>query len=840
VKTTSGNVRKVDIDREVQQSYLDYAMSVIVARALPDARDGMKPVQRRILYAMHDMHLSPTVPFKKSARIVGEVLGKYHPHGDMTVYESMARMAQDFTMRYPLVNGQGNFGSVDGDPPAAMRYTEARLTALSGEMLTDLEKETVAFLPNFDGDLTEPDVLPAAVPNLLVNGATGIAVGMATSIPPHNLGEVCDALVHMLKAWKRMEDISVGELTKHIKGPDFPTGGLVLDPPGSEEGLAAAYGTGRGRVTVRARVHLEEASRGRSRILITELPYQVNKSALLERIADLVRNGTIEGIADLRDESDRRGMRVVIELKSTADAPAVLRDLFKRTPMETTFSIHILALVRGEPRMLSLKQALRVFLDHRLDVIRKRSVYDLARAEERAHILEGLRVALRHLEEVIRLIRGSKNAEEARRKLQKRFRLTILQADAILDMPLRRLAALEREKIELEYKEKLALIARLKKLLASPKLQREALAEELIRVKKTYADSRRSVIVSGWEEMKAGKAAREESVPAEDTWIVLLRTGEISRIDGSKPPLEFGQAAPRFILKATTQDTLYLFTEKGRGASIPVHAIPARESPEGGVHFSTVCALEAPSRVVTGLVVSAGEEGDARCVLLATRMGMVKKTPVKDLPASASQVFPAMKVGSEDSIGWTAILGGKNDLLMITSSGMSIRFSEKDVRPMGWVAGGVLGIRMEKAEDRVVAVLAPDTKQDILLVSETGHAKRVPFRQYGLQGRYGIGTATWKSAGKPTILDACAGGEADRLILVTKEGPVRTVAFTDVPRKPKAAAGKRLAGLKAKDTLVKTLGVPGVIRKKKAKKVRSVKSRKSPAKKKNAGRRKRK
>ncbi len=449
MKTNPGTVRKVDIDREVQQSYLDYAMSVIVARALPDARDGLKPVQRRILYAMNDMSLSASNAYKKSARIVGEVLGKYHPHGDMAVYETMARMAQDFSMRYMLVDGQGNFGSVDGDPPAAMRYTEARLAPISMEILTDLEKDTVSYSQNFDGSLKEPDVLPAAVPNLLVNGATGIAVGMATSIPPHNLGEVCDALVFMLRSWSRLDEISVEELTRHISGPDFPTGGLILDKAGSEEGLLAAYGSGRGKITVRARTHVEETTRGRSRILVTELPYQVNKAALLERIAELVRDGTIEGISDLRDESDRRGMRVVIDLMRTSDSRQVLRDLYKRTPMETTFSINLLALVNNEPRMLTLKQALRVFMDHRLDIIRKRSAYDLARARERAHILEGLRIALKNLDEVIRLIRGAKDTDEARAKLQKRFKLSEVQANAILDMPLKRLAALEREKIEL-------------------------------------------------------------------------------------------------------------------------------------------------------------------------------------------------------------------------------------------------------------------------------------------------------------------------------------------------------------------------------------------------------
>jgi DNA gyrase subunit A len=801
-------VRKVDIDSEVQQSYLDYAMSVIVSRALPDARDGLKPVQRRILYAMHDMNLSSAIPFKKSARIVGEVLGKYHPHGDMTVYESMARMAQDFSMRYRLVDGQGNFGSVDGDPPAAMRYTEARLTRLSEEILSDLEKDTVSFSSNFDGDLKEPDVLPAAIPNLLVNGATGIAVGMATSIPPHNLGEVCDALVFMLKSWSRKEEVSVEELTRYIKGPDFPTGGLVLDPAGAEEGLLAAYGTGRGKASVRARVHIEDTARGRSRILVTELPYQVNKAALLERIAELVRDGTIEGIGDLRDESDRRGMRIVIELVRTADAPLVLRELFKRTPMETTFSINLLALVNGEPRMLSLKQALRVFLDHRLEIIKRRSAFDLARAEERAHVLEGLRIALKHLEEIVRLIRASKHAEEARQKLQKRFRLTEIQANAILDMPLRRLAALEREKIEIEYREKLALIKQLRKLLASPKLQRESLTEDLQRVKKQYGDPRRSVIVTGWEEAKGSKATIQESVPAQETSVVLLRSGTLARIDGSKPPQDYADKPPRFVLRANTRDILYLFTEKGRSASIPISVIPARESPVDGMHFSTLSALEAPSRVIAGLIIPPGEgEKDPRCVLLVTRKGMVKKTNVKDLPGASSQVFQAMKVASDDSVGWAAILGGKDDILMVTSSGMSIRFSESEVRPMGWAAAGVMGIRLTRPEEEIVSVIIPKPRQDVFLLASNAQAKRIPVAQYAVQGRYGVGTATWKSGAKATLLGAFAGRDGDRVLILGKDGTSRTVSFESVPKRGKNSAGRKVFTLKNREQLETLVGI---------------------------------
>ena len=489
-----GLVQKIDIDQEMQQAYLDYAMSVIVSRALPDARDGLKPVHRRILYAMYDMGIRSDTQYKKSARIVGEVLGKYHPHGDMAVYDAMARMAQDFSMRCLLVDGQGNFGSVDGDPPAAMRYTEARLAEPAMQMLADIQKDTVDFESNFDDTLNEPGVLPAALPNLLVNGATGIAVGMSTSVPPHNLGEVVDALRYMLSNWEKMDDFSLETLMRFIQGPDFPTGGIILQG-GEENALATAYGSGRGRITLQARAHLEEMERGRNRIIVSELPYMTNKSSLIERIAELVRDERLVGIADLRDESDRQGMRIVIELTKTADPEALLQDLYKYTPMQSTFSIIMLALVDGEPRLLSLKQALRVYLDHRLEVIRRRGEFDLEKARQRAHILEGLRVALKNLDEVIDMIRKSTDADAARIRLVRRYKLTVVQAQAILDMQLRRLAALERKKIEQEYKELQALIQTLAGLLRSPKKMRQVVADELLAVKDAYGDRRRTQII---------------------------------------------------------------------------------------------------------------------------------------------------------------------------------------------------------------------------------------------------------------------------------------------------------------------------------------------------------
>ncbi|HEY9151428.1 MAG TPA: DNA topoisomerase (ATP-hydrolyzing), partial [Anaerolineales bacterium] len=519
-----GLVRKIDIDSEMQQAYLDYAMSVIVARALPDARDGLKPVQRRILYAMYDMGIRADTAYKKSARIVGEVLGKYHPHGDLAVYEAMARMAQDFSLRTMLVDGQGNFGSVDGDPPAAMRYTEARLTAPAIDLLADLNKNTVDFVPNFDDTLTEPSVLPSAIPNLLVNGATGIAVGMATSIPPHNLSEIVDALVYMLDRWEKLDDIDVDQLMEFVQGPDFPTGGVIVEEKG-EEGIEAAYGSGRGRVTVQAKVHTEEMERGKSRLIVTELPYMVNKSSLIERIAELAREGHLDGLADLRDESDRQGMRIVIELTKNADANIVLHDLYKRTPMQTTFSINLLALVDGEPRTLTLKQALRVYIEHRLTVIRRRAEFDLDKAKQRAHILEGYLIALKNLDEVINIIRSASDVDAARAKLMKRFKLTELQATAILDLQLRRLAALERKKIETEYKEVTAIIKDLTDLLKSAKRMRGVVADELLRVKEAFGDRRRTQIVNLKSGAKGAKALTASDMPEQNVWIGVTADG---------------------------------------------------------------------------------------------------------------------------------------------------------------------------------------------------------------------------------------------------------------------------------------------------------------------------
>ncbi len=692
-----GIVRKIDIDQEMQQAYLDYAMSVIVARALPDARDGLKPVQRRILYAMYDMGLRADSAYKKSARIVGEVLGKYHPHGDSAVYEAMARMAQDFSLRTLLVDGQGNFGSVDGDPPAAMRYTEARLTNAALDILFDLNKNTVDFTPNFDDTLEEPGVLPAAIPNLLVNGATGIAVGMATSIPPHNLGEVVDALVFMLEKWEKLDDIDVEQLMKFVKGPDFPTGGLIIEEKG-DEGIESAYGSGRGKVTVQAKAHVEEMERGKNRIIVSELPYMVNKSSLIERVAELARDGHLEGLSDLRDESDRQGMRIVLELTKNADPNFVLRDLYKRTPMQTTFSINLLALVDGEPRTLTLKQALRVYLEHRLTVIKRRAEFDLEKAKARAHILEGYLTALKNLDEIIELIRSAADVDTARAKLMKRYKLTELQANAILDMQLRRLAALERKKIETEYKEVTAIIKELTTLLKSPKLMRGVVSEELQKVKAAYGDRRRTQIVSVKEGAKGVKAlTTSDLLPQQTVWIGVTDDGLVSRTADDKQPRHSGNDAPRFLVKASTTDTVYFVSKLGKAAAVAAHLIPEANKLSQGVPWHRVSPLSDTDALAAVFALPANKSalGEETCVITFTRFGMIKKSLVTELPGPSSQTFVLARVNEGDRLGWVGLTDGKKEILLVTAGGMAIRFKEDDVRPMGLVAAGVNGMKLE-------------------------------------------------------------------------------------------------------------------------------------------------
>ncbi len=736
-------IRKIDIDHEMQQAYLDYAMSVIVSRALPDARDGLKPVQRRILYAMYDMGIRADSAYKKSARIVGEVLGKYHPHGDASVYEAMARLAQDFSMRTMLVDGQGNFGSVDGDPPAAMRYTEARLAHPAMDMLGDINKDTVDFTGNFDDTLEEPSVLPAAIPNLLVNGATGIAVGMATSIPPHNLGEVIDALVYMLEKWEKLDDIDVEQLMEFVQGPDFPTGGIIVEQKG-EEAIDEAYGKGRGRVTIQAKAHIEEMERGKSRIIVTELPYQVNKSSLIERIAELVRDGQLEGLSDLRDESDRQGMRIVIELTKNAEPEKVLAALYKRTPMQSAFSINLLALVDGEPRTLTLKQALRVYLEHRLTVIKRRAEYDLEKAKARAHILEGYLVALKNLDEIIELIRSAADVDAARVKLMKRYKLSELQANAILDMQLRRLAALERKKIETEYKEVSALIKELTELLKSPKKMRGVVSEELLNVKANYGDRRRTQIVS----VKAGKAAKlltaSDLIPDQTVWVGITADGMMARSHDDKAPRPSGTDAPKWLVRVNTTDVLYLVSTSGTAAAVGVHTVPEAEKLTDGAPYYKASPLRDSDELaaVFSLPAKRADFPEETCVLTVTRGGMVKKSAISELPGPSAQTFVLARVNEGDALGWVALTDGKKDILLATSSGMAIRFKEDEVRAMGLIAAGVNGIKLDVGQEVVGAEVIP-AQGEILFMGTDGKAKRVEPKEFPVQGRYGKGVIAW-------------------------------------------------------------------------------------------------
>jgi DNA gyrase subunit A len=803
-----GLVHSIDINEQMQQAYLDYAMSVIVARALPDARDGLKPVHRRILYGMYDMGLRPDSATKKSARIVGEVMGKYHPHGDMPVYEAMARMAQDFSMRYLLVDGQGNFGSVDGDPPAAMRYTEARLAAPSIHMLADIGKGTVNFIDNFDGSLQEPDVLPAAIPNLLVNGATGIAVGMSTNIPPHNLGEVVDALRYMLANWENLDDVNIEDLMNFIKGPDFPTGGVILENPQDEGGLIGAYSTGRGKVIVQARLHVEEMERGRNRIIVTELPYQVNKSALIERIADLVRQERLEGIADLRDESDRHGMRIVIELTKTAEPDKVLHALYKSTPMRDAFNIILLALVGGEPRMLSLKQALRVYLDHRLVVIRRRSEYDLEKARQRAHILEGYLIALKNLDAVIDLIRKSPDADTAKVRLMKRFRLSDLQAQAILDMQLRRLAALERKKIEEEYKAIQTQIKALVALLKSPKKMRELCSEELGQVKELYGDRRRTVIMGATSVEAKGVAPLPgvSLAPEQIVWVCVTDEGLISRTEDEKSPRISGNAAPKFLLQANSRDVLYLVAENGEATGLPVHTLPEAENPAEGTPYPKVTALLESDKLVALFTLPSKEERSVgKCVFTCTRQGIVKKSDITEMPGATAHPFTLVRVNEGDTLGWVRLTDGKSDVLLATADGMAIRFSDIEVRPMGLVAAGVGGIKLG-VRDEVIGMELLPPRGEVLLVTSDGKAKRCAAALFPKQGRYGQGVVAWKLPRTATLVGLAVGRPSTRVTLrLTKLAP-KAMRLDEAPLQTRVASGKPV--VEAKNVQVVSLTIP--------------------------------
>ncbi len=802
---TLGIIRPINIDEEMRGAYLDYAMSVIVARALPDARDGLKPVQRRILYAMHDMGIRAGTPYKKSARIVGEVLGKYHPHGDTAVYDAMARLAQDFSLRYPLVDGQGNFGSVDGDAPAAMRYTEARMARISESLLADIEKDTVDWTDNFDGSLQEPLVLPALLPNLLLNGNSGIAVGMATNIPPHNLGELADAIAFLIDRWAEMDEVTVDELMQFIHGPDFPTGGLLL---GREE-IKLAYGTGKGRLIMRARTRIEEMPSGRFRIVVTEIPYQLNKTTILERIAELVREGRIADISDLRDESDRKGMHVVIELKRGAAPRKVLNQLFKYTPLQSTFGVNMLALVEGEPRLLSLKRSLQIYIDHRIEVITRRTAYLLRMARERAHILEGLRIAIQFLDEVIRIIRTADSGDDAKTKLIARFNLSDRQAQAILDMQLRRLAALERQKIEDEYNALLGQIASYEGLLANSAAILSAIKDEVLALKEKFADDRRTEIVP-----EAAGDFSEEDLIRQETVLISVTQGSYVK----RTPLAAYRAQRRGgrgvqgmrtkdedevvdLFSANTLDHLLFFTNRGRVYSQRVFALPDTARDGRGLPLVNFLNLAADERVTTLLVVPDFEQ--AEYVTLLTRNGRIKRMRLSEFSDVRPSGIIAMNLESGDELGWARATFGKQEFLIVTTGGKVLRFAEDAVRAMGRTAAGVLA--MDLREDDTVAtfdVAEPDG--DLLIITQNGYGKRTPLTEYPAHSRNTGGQWTLDhhrldETGK--IAAARVVQAADQITIITANGIALRTPVAAISQMSRMTRGVRIVTPDGGDTV---------------------------------------
>ncbi|HNY94942.1 MAG TPA: DNA topoisomerase 4 subunit A, partial [Flexilinea sp.] len=705
----------------------------------PDARDGLKPVQRRILYAMVDMGIRPDSEFKKSARIVGEVLGKYHPHGDSAVYDAMARLAQDFTIRYPLVEGQGNFGSIDGDPPAAMRYTEARLAPYSMELLNDIDENTVDFTRNFDDTLDEPVVLPSALPNLLLNGSSGIAVGMATNIPPHNLGELVDAIVYLLDQWDEYDEITADDLMRYIHGPDFPTGGIIVLEDERNE-LVSAYATGRGKLMVRGRVHVEDMGRGRTRLIITEIPYQVNKNGLIERIALLTREGVLDTITDLRDESDRQGMRIVIELSKSADAEDVLRKLYKHTPLQVTFGIILLALVDNQPRILTLKQALRVYIDHRLDVIKRKITFELGKAEQRAHILEGLLIAIQHLDAIIKIIRNADDENDARTKIMDKYKLDREQTQAILDMPLKRLTHLEQDKLLKEFHDLEERIKEFQELLASPQKIRKVLIDNQLALKQKYADPRRTQIAVLGEGISSKEVlTANELVRAEPICIGMTAEGKIGRCDPEKIN-EKGFEIPPWILKTDTQQTVYVVSETGRAFGIYAETLPKVESFAGGFDANLISGWTADDKVAAVFTLSTKERGSETCsVITFSEKGMVKKSLAEELPPASSQSFTICKINPGDKLITVKVCrDDSKEILIATQNGMAIRFDQSDLRPMGLIAAGVNGIKL-KEDDLVADATLVDNADFCCFVTSDWGIGKIPVEEFPKQGRYGQG-----------------------------------------------------------------------------------------------------
>jgi DNA gyrase subunit A len=802
-----GDVRAIRIEDEMRVSYLDYAMSVIVARALPDVRDGLKPVHRRILYTMGEMGLSSTSSFRKCAAVVGEVMGKYHPHGDGAIYDALVRLAQDFSMRYPLVDGQGNFGSVDGDDAAAMRYTEARLTAIAAEMLADIDKETVDYVDNYDGTQKQPSVLPAKLPNLLVNGSSGIAVGMATNIPPHHLGEICEATIALIDD----PELTSDDLCKFVLGPDFPTGGTIFRFEKQRniltgewetvDAIRQMYAHGRGRVVMRAQVAFEEVRGDRMAIIVTELPYQVNKAALLEKIADLVKDKRIDGIADLRDESDRDGMRIYIEIKRDANPHKVLNNLFKHTPMQLAFNMNMLALVDGQPQTLPLRSVLEHYIEHRQEIVRRRTEFDLGKARARAHILEGLKIALDHLDAVIKTIRESADVDVARDNLMARFDLSELQAQAILDMRLARLAALERKKIEDEYLAVIQLIAELEDILANPARVLTIIKDELAELKRKYAGERRTRVADD----SSREMTDEDLIADEDVVVTISGRGYIKRQPvatyrrqhrGGKGIIGHvtrEEDAVEHLLVANTHDWALFFTNRGRVFSAKVHAIPDASRQAKGMAIINLpgVQVEAGEVPVATIVLPNFEPG--HFLVMATRRGQIKKTPLEQFERVRSTGIRAITINPDDELAWVDVSGGGDDIIIATAQGMLARFEESEVRPMGRDAAGVIGIRLLKREgDSVVAMSVVEPEADLLVLTETGYGKRVAIGDFRRKHRGGQGVRLIALEGRKTGLVAAVQQvteEDEELVLISQGGQVIRTETNTINRYSSQARG---------------------------------------------------
>ncbi|HBG5503658.1 DNA gyrase subunit A [Clostridioides difficile] len=785
----NNKILPIEIAEEMKKSYIDYSMSVIAGRALPDVRDGLKPVHRRILYSMSELNLTPDKPYRKSARIVGDVLGKYHPHGDTAVYYAMVRMAQDFSTRALLVDGHGNFGSVDGDSPAAMRYTEAKMSKLSLELLRDIEKETVDFKPNFDESLKEPSVLPARYPNLLVNGSNGIAVGMATSIPPHNLAEVIDATVYLIDN----PECSVDDLIKFVQGPDFPTAAIIM----GKESIAEAYRTGRGKVKVRSRAFIEELPKGKQQIIVTEIPYQVNKAKLVERIAELVKEKRIEGISDLRDESNRNGMRIVIELKRDANANIVLNNLYKHSQMEDTFSIIMLALVDGQPRVLNLKQILYHYIKHQEDVVTRRTKFELNKTEARAHILEGLKIALDNIDAVISLIRASKTGQEAKLGLIEKFKLTEIQAQAILDMRLQRLTGLERDKIEAEYEDLIKKINRLKEILADERLLLNVIKDEITIIKENYSDERRTEIRHA-----EGEIDMRDLISDEEIAITLTHFGYIKRLpsDTYKSQKRGGRGISalttreedfvRHLVTTTTHSRLLFFTNKGRVFKLNAYEIPEGKRQAKGTAIVNLLQLSADEKIATLIPIDGNDENEY--LLLATKKGIVKKTKREEFKNINKSGLIAIGLRDDDELIGVELTDGKQEVLLVTKEGMSIRFDENDIRYMGRTAMGVKGITLSK-EDFVVSMNLCSKGTDVLVVSKNGFGKRTNIEEYRSQIRAGKGIKTYNISEKTgTIVGADMVNEDDEIMIINSDGVLIRIRVNEISLFGRVTSGVKL------------------------------------------------